>query len=121
VPLLAFRTLHVPLHTGDQLTPLQQADHDVGHIELSWQEAVAGRGRPKVVVVMPSFSQGQYANEGVVLALILRAFEWLMAPQMANGVDAPGNVMIEKKPYTTHPDAGVPAEAEGYKESNKQP
>ena len=47
-----------------------------------------------MVVVVPAFAQRQYANDGVIAAVIA-AFVWLLAPNMTNAVDAPRHMVFE--------------------------
>src|SRR5579862_3269968 len=79
------------------------------------------RGRAKVMVVVPPLPKGQNADESVVLALVLRVLERLSAPQVADGVHAPCDVVIQEQPHHRRPDEGVPAETERREQAAKEP
>ena len=80
----------------------QGADDAVGEVELSPAEAVAGRGGKGVVVVVPAFAEAEESDDDVVAALVVRA-ERAVAPEVADGVDLPGDVVDEEDPRETAP------------------
>ena len=55
------------------------------------------------MVVVPSFSQSEYAHDCIVSAVVMRV-EWLLAPDVADGVDAPRHVMDQEYSYESSPD-----------------
>lgn len=56
-----------------------------------------------MVVVVPSFTQRQDTDNRIVAAVIM-AFIGLAAPDMADRVDAPGDMMLEEDPDETTPE-----------------
>ena len=56
-----------------------------------------------MVVVMPSFAQGQEAEYEVVSALIATGIG-LASPQVTDGIDAPRDVMDEEDSHQSPPD-----------------
>jgi len=87
----------------DEPEHFQDADHEVAQVEFPPGEAVAGRVGESVVIVVPSFAEPQYAADEIVLAFIV-AVEGLPAPKVANGIDAPGQMMHEKKTHQSAPE-----------------
>src|SRR6516165_7299147 len=84
----------------------ESADDPVARVELPPPQTVAGRGRKSVVIVVPSFPQGQDAEEEIVPTVVVGRVG-LATPQMTDGVDAPGHVVGQ-----AHPDEAAPQEAE---------
>ena len=82
---------------------LQDMDDDVAEIKLPPFQAVAGGDGEGVVVVVPAFAQGQDAEEPVVAALVVGVVG-ASAPEVADGVDAPGDVMHHEKTHKAAPD-----------------
>jgi hypothetical protein len=104
-----------------QFQALQQTDNTVRQIKLAWQEVVARGCGPKVMVVMPSFSQSENADECIVLTVVFRVLERLLVPEVTDGVNAPRDVVIEEKPHNAHSDERIPAEAEWHSQTRRQP
>ena len=47
-----------------------------------------------MVVVVPTFTQCQYANDGIIAAVVT-AFVWLLTPNVTNAIDAPRHMVFE--------------------------
>ena len=88
-------------------------DDEVGGVELPPVEAVAGGGGEGGVVGGPAFAEAEDAEQGVVSALVVAA-EGTCAPEMADGVDAPGDVVDEEDPDEAAPDESEEAAGPGH-------
>src|SRR5688572_17680022 len=101
------------LHLPGEPAQFEPADDEVAGVELPPAEAVAGGGRERVVVVVPPLAETDHAEDGVVAALVVAA-EGARAPEVADGVDAPGHVVDEE-------DAGEPAPDEPEERAGPRP
>src|SRR3954469_8019840 len=70
----------------------QGADEEVAQVELPPAEAVSGGGGKRVVVVVPPFAEAKDADERVVAAVVA-AVEGPRAPEVADGVHGPGEMV----------------------------
>src|ERR1043166_5170243 len=87
-PGLPGRQPHVP----GEAQQGEGADDPVADVDLPPPEAVAGRGREGVVRVVEALPHRQDAEDEVVTALVA-APVGPEAPQVADGVDAPGDAV----------------------------
>src|SRR6266850_4293390 len=76
----------------DEAAFFQGTDCEPGEVELPPFEAVAGGGGEGVVVVVPAFAEGEDAEDRVVAAFIGGSVG-AGSPDVADGVDAPGDVV----------------------------
>ena len=95
------------------------ADDPVADVDLPPAQAVPGRGREGVVVVVPPLPQAENAEQEVVPAAIA-GLEGTAPPQMAHRVDAPGNVMDQEDPGQAAPQQAAQGARPGPREQGAQ-
>ena len=78
----------------DQVAFFQDFDGVPGEVDLPPLQAVAGAGWEGVVVVVPALAEGEEAEDGVVAGMIGGGVG-PGAPDVADGVDGPGDVVEE--------------------------
>src|SRR4029453_3346019 len=71
---------------------LQPADEQASGIEFAPAQAVEGRGRKRVVVVVPGLAEGQERQPAHVCRLVVSC-EATPAEEVADRIDAEGRVM----------------------------
>ena len=97
--LVARRPPHVP-HEPE---PLEPADHPPRDVDLPAVEAVAGRARKRMVVVVPALAEDEQSDEPVVPRLVPRAV--VLAPEhVADRVHRERRVLVEEDPEQATPD-----------------
>src|SRR5665811_635889 len=74
---------------------LEAVDDDRREVDLPAAEAVGGRGREGVVVVVPGLAQGRDRDQRQVARLVAR-LEVLVAEDVAERVDAVGEVVQDE-------------------------
>src|SRR6476469_2517242 len=80
MPVLAAVALDVTLYVGYEFAALKETDQAVRQVDLTAQEAVPGRRRAEVVIVVPAFAHREHADDRVVFAPIACVFERLLSP-----------------------------------------
>ena len=83
--------------------PGHHLDEDPTAVELPPGQPVAGGGGEGMVVVVPAFAQCQDTDYWVVAAVVM-AFIGLTSPDVADRVDAPGDVMLKEDPHQAAPE-----------------
>ena len=94
-------------HVPGEADQGERADDVVAHVDLPPAQAVPGRGREGVVGVVPALAQRQDAEHDVVAALVV-APVGPQAPQVADRVDAPGDVVDQEDAHQPAPDQPRP-------------
>ena len=84
---------------GGERHRLKQTHNVPGHVQLPPFKAVASRILEGVMVVVPSFPEGEQGYPPIVTREIA-CIPGLAAPYMAGGVDEPGDMV---HPHDTHP------------------
>ena len=95
------RTFHAlwcgQLDLSRHADPGHHLDEYPAAVELPPCQAVASRSRKRVMVVVPSLTQCQHAHDRIVSAVIM-AFIGLAAPDVADRVHTPCDMMFEEDP-----------------------
>jgi hypothetical protein len=95
----AIGSLYVP----GEADPGHHEDQIIAGIEFPPAEAVAGRSREGVMVVVPPFTEAEDAEEEIVSAVIV-AGKRPCAPDVADGIDAPGHMMNQENAGESAPE-----------------
>src|SRR3979490_1878242 len=104
----------------DEPDDLEELQLDPGGVELVPGQAVAGRGRVGVVIVVPAFPECQGRDPPRVLRVVLRR-EAAAPPEVRGGVDQPGRVQSDDHPQEDGPvDERPSADREECKSQNRQ-
>ena len=90
---IVLSTLATWIDFGDPEQP-QDLDQKPGRIELVPGQAMARRGRMRVVIVVPAFAEGDQGDPPVVPGIVA-GVEAARAPHVRGGVDQPGGVQPE--------------------------
>src|SRR6185295_19837097 len=81
---------------------LERRDADAGHVNLAAEPVVCGR-REDVMVVMPALAERWQGQQPVVGGLVTGE-KRALPEDVANGVDAPRDVVADEDSYQASPD-----------------
>ena len=92
----------------DETEAFKRPDEVAGEIELPPMQAMERRTGERVVIVMPSLSEGQQPDHPLIAAAIV-GLEGTLAKGMTNGIDAPGDMVQEECTHQSPPEQPCPA------------
>ncbi len=99
----------------DEAQGLQEEQDVASKVHLVPAQANVGAVWEGVVVVVPAFAKAKNAEEGVV-ACHVGALVWPGADDVADAVDAPGDVVDEEHAHDAAPEEALPEVAPGAKD-----
>src|SRR5690606_10730862 len=83
-----------PVHVARPAEAFERADQGGGRVELAAVEAVAGAAGLAVVPVVPALAEGEQGQRPQVRrAVVAPGLEGPVTDDVAQGVDAPGDVL----------------------------
>jgi hypothetical protein len=95
-------------NTADQTYALQSTNQISGQIDLVPLQAVEGRLRERMMVIVPPLAKAEQADEPFVAALVV-GVEGPSTELVTDRVNRPRNVVRKAYPYQTTPDQAAPA------------